>query len=212
VFFIRVTKLAPPALRLVRSEPASDGFLCRAFLHGDSKAFGELVERYQELVFLLMRRYAVAPDEARDLTQRAFLQAFEAARRTFPRLVDTEGEVPFKAWLLRIAINLGKNQLRDGAKWPKAPLEAVNGEIETRAGAHEALERAEAEALTRRAVTLLPKRQREVFTLRIDAGLPFAEIAQTLGISEGNAKSHFHYAVKRLRDEVRALTTPGGAP
>jgi DNA-binding NarL/FixJ family response regulator len=50
--------------------------------------------------------------------------------------------------------------------------------------------------------------------LRIDGGLPFAEIATTLGISEGNAKSHFHYAVKRLRDEVRALsvpTNPGGS-
>jgi RNA polymerase sigma-70 factor (ECF subfamily) len=63
-------------------------------------------------------------------------------------------------------------------------------------------------------VSALPKRQREVFTLRIDAGLPFAEIADALGISEGNAKSHFHYAVKRLRDEVRALsapTNPGGS-
>lgn len=197
------------------SGPPTDGALCRAFLAGDSKAFGELVGRYEDLVFKLVRRYAAAPDEARDLTQRAFLQAFEAARRTLPRLVDAEGDVPFKAWLLRIAINLGKNQVRDGARWPRAPLEAVDGAAEPSAGAHEALERAEAEALTRRAVTLLPKRQREVFTLRIDAGLPFAEIAGALGISEGNAKSHFHYAVKRLRDEVRAMsapTNPGGAP
>lgn len=188
--------------------------MCRAFLAGDPKAFGELVRRYQDVVFRLVRRYAAAPDEARDLTQRAFLQAFEAARRTLPRLVDSEGEVPFKAWLLRIAINLGKNQVRDGARWPRAPLEAVDTAVEPSAGAHDALERAEAEALTRRAVTALPKRQREVFTLRIDAGLPFAEIAEALGISEGNAKSHFHYAVKRLRDEVRALsapTNPGGA-
>lgn len=196
------------------SEPASDGALCRAFLAGDSKAFGELVHRYQDLVFRLVRRYAAAPDEARDLTQRAFLQAFEAASRTLPRLIDTDGDVPFKAWLLRIAINLGKNQVRDGARWPRAPLEAVDSAVESGPGAHEVLERAEAEALTRRAVTALPKRQREVFTLRIDAGLPFAEIAAALGISEGNAKSHFHYAVKRLRDEVRALSAPpnpGGA-
>jgi len=199
----------------VTSEPASDGVLCRAFLAGDSKAFGELVHRYQDLIFRLVRRYAAAPDEARDLTQRAFLQAFEAARRTLPRLVDSGGDVPFKAWLLRIAINLGKNQVRDGARWPRAPLKAVDGAVEPSSGAHDALERAEAEALIRRAVTLLPKRQREVFTLRIDAGLPFAEIAGALGISEGNAKSHFHYAVKRLRDEVHAMSAspnPGGTP
>ena len=56
----------------------------------------------------------------------------------------------------------------------------------------------------------LPTRQREVFTLRIDAGLPFAEVAATLGITEGNAKAHFHHAVKRLKEEVAKLSTPGG--
>ena len=60
-------------------------------------------------------------------------------------------------------------------------------------------------ALTRRAVLRLPRRQREVLTLRIDGGLPFAEVAGTLGISEGNAKTHFHYAVKRLKEEVKKL-------
>lgn len=192
--------------------PRSDGALCAAFLTGDKEAFGELVQRHQEHVFRLVRRYAATPDEARDLTQRAFLQAFEAARRTLPRLAGSSGEVPFRAWLLRIAINLGKNQVRDAGRWVKAPLEAVDS-VSGTPSAQDVLERAEAEALTRRAVTALPKRQREVFTLRIDAGLPFAEIAETLGISEGNAKSHFHYAVKRLRDEVNALSAaPGGTP
>jgi RNA polymerase sigma-70 factor (ECF subfamily) len=191
----------------------TDGALCAAFLEGDREAFGVLVRRHQETVFRLVRRYASGPDEAADLTQRAFLQAFEAARRTLPRLLQTSGEVPFRAWLLRIAINLGKNQVRDGSRWQRAPLEAVDSAVERPADAHAQLERAEAEALTRRAVLLLPKRQREVFTLRIDGGLPFAEIAATLGISEGNAKSHFHWAVKRLRDEVQAMAaTPSGGP
>ena len=66
--------------------------------------------------------------------------------------------------------------------------------------------RAQAEATTRRAVLRLPRRQREVLTLRIDGGLPFAEVATTLGITEGNAKTHFHYAVKRLREEVKKLS------
>ena len=70
------------------------------------------------------------------------------------------------------------------------------------------MERKEAEELTRRAVLELPPRQREVFSLRIDGGLPFAEIARVLDITEGNAKAHFHYAVKRLKEEVAKL---GGA-
>jgi RNA polymerase sigma-70 factor (ECF subfamily) len=115
-------------------------------------------------------------------------------------------EFPFRPWLLRIAINLAKNHLRDVSRWTQAPLEAVDragAEVRT---AHDALERAQAEALTRRAVLALPRRQREVFSLRIDLGLPFGEVARVLGITEGNAKAHFHHAVNRLRSEVQALT------
>lgn len=207
-----MTARSSPALRLVPPPIQTDGALCSAFLEGDKNAFGELMRRHQEMVFRLVRRYAASRDEASDLTQRAFLQAFEAASRTLPRLAAEPGDIPFKAWLLRIAINLGKNQVRDGARWAKAPLEAVERSSERPPDAQAVLERAEAEALTRRAVTALPKRQREVFTLRIDGGLPFSEIAETLGISEGNAKSHFHYAVKRLRDEVRTLSVAPNAP
>jgi RNA polymerase sigma-70 factor (ECF subfamily) len=186
--------------------PRSDAALCRDFLTGDSAAFGELVRRHQELVVRLLRRYTRTLDDALDLSQRAFLQAFEAARRALPRLMGSNGEVPFKAWLLRIAVNLAKNHARNAARWPTAPLEALDtdGRAQPSMPA-EQLMRAQAEALTRQAVLQLPRRQREVLTLRVDGALSFAEVAQVLGITEGNAKTHFHYAVKRLREEVRKV-------
>ena len=164
------------------------------------------MRRHQEVVVRILRRYTRSIDDALDLAQRAFLQAFEAARRALPRLIASTSEVPFRAWLLRIAVNLAKNHVRDAARWPTAPVEALDeAGPATAASAPELLMKAQAEALTRRAVLQLPRRQREVLTLRIDGGLPFAEVAMTLGISEGNAKTHFHYAVKRLREEVRKL-------
>lgn len=195
-----------PGLKLLpggAGETPGDGALCRAFLSGDGWAFGELVRRHQPLLLKVLRRYARTPDETRDLVQRAFLQAFEAARRALPRLEREDGEVPFKAWLLRIAINLGKNHLRDTSRWTTVPVDAADGRRVEAASAPEQLERAQDEAAVRRAVLLLPRRQREVFTLRIDGGLPFAEVAAALGITEGNAKTHFHHAVKRLKEEVK---------
>lgn len=177
----------------------------RAFSAGDSPAFGQLIRRHQETVFRVVRRYARSADEARDLTQRAFLQALEASERA-----PLSSDVPFKAWVLRIAINLGKNHVRDVVK--RTELSAGEGLGPKVTLADEAFEKAEEEALTRRAVLALPTRQREVFMLRIDAGLPFAEVATTLGITEGNAKAHFHHAVKRLKEEVAKLSTPGGTP
>jgi len=202
---------AAPQLRVISGgseEPTDDG-LVRAFLSGDTGAFGELIGRHQEAVFRVARRFTHTSEDARDLSQRVFLQAFEAAERTLQRLEAQA--IPFRAWLLRIALNLGMNQQRDSAKWRHtASLSSLEREQGAPTAA-EALQRAQEEALTRRAVLELPERQREVFLLRIDGGLSFGDVAQTLEISEGNARSHFHHALRRLKAEVAKLSTPGGA-
>ncbi len=182
--------------------------LLRDFAGGDREAFGALVARYQAAVFKLVRRYAATPEDARDVTQRAFLQALEASRRTLPRFLERREELPFKAWLFRIAINVGKNHARDGSRWTRAPLEAVDAERTAPADAQTRLEHAQAEVRLRAAVLELPKRQREVFALRVDAELPFAEVAVALDITEGNAKAHFHYAMKRLRELCKQEERP----
>jgi RNA polymerase sigma-70 factor (ECF subfamily) len=61
------------------------------------------------------------------------------------------------------------------------------------------LEDQERRRLLRAALGRLPKRQREVVSLRIDAELSFAEIGESLGITENNAKVSFHHGVRRLR-------------
>lgn len=197
-----------PTLRVIAGATEAeraDDLLVRAFLDGDDDAFGELVRRYQRPVLSVLRRYCQTSDDARDLAQRAFLRAFEAARRS--RWVRLRGPLPFRAWLLRIAVNLGKNHLRDSQRWRKLPSTAIDN-VEVPPVGTDALERAQRERAVRAAVMGLPKRQREVLTLRIDAELPFKDIAETLGITENNAKVHFHLAAKRLREMVTGGETP----
>lgn len=194
-----------PGLALVggRREPPSDEALCEAFLAGDTAAFGVLVERHRGLVFALMRRYAPRPEDAADLTQQAFLRALEASRRIFGRFRPTT-PAPFRSWLLRVALNLAKNHARHGQRWRPVLVEAraEDTALDPAEGAQEALERAEREQRVRAAVLALPRRQREVLALRVDGGLPFKDIAETLGITENNAKVQFHHAVKRLKASV----------
>lgn len=171
--------------------------LLAAFLVGDDQAFGELVRRHERLVLALVRRYARTPDDAADLAQRTFLRAFEAARRMLGR--DRRGAVPFRRWLVRIAVNLAKNHLRDAARHPSVSLEALAPAQDDAPGATEALLAAERAARMRAAVLRLPRRQREVLTLRIDGELSFAEIADALGTTENSAKVTFHYAARGLR-------------
>src|SRR5512133_973189 len=89
----------------------TDEALLAAFLVGDDQAFGDLVQRHETLVLALVRRYARTPEDARDLAQRTFLRAFEAVRRSHTWHIRQD--VPFRRWLVRVAVNLAQNHLRD---------------------------------------------------------------------------------------------------
>ncbi|WIG96094.1 sigma-70 family RNA polymerase sigma factor [Myxococcus sp. SDU36] len=200
----RVVSL-PARMARAGLERAPDEALCRAFLEGEPAAFEVLVTRHRSLVFSLVRRYVTRPEDAADLVQSAFLRALEASRRFFGRFTPS-GPAPFRAWLVRIALNLAKNHVRQGQRWrpvlvASGPDDVVEDPSES---AQERLERAERERQVRAEVLTLPRRQREVLTLRVDGGLPFKDIAETLGITENNAKVQFHHAMKRLRARVGA--------
>ncbi|MFO0598069.1 MAG: sigma-70 family RNA polymerase sigma factor [Myxococcaceae bacterium] len=183
----------------------ADEDLVRSFVDGEAAALGQLIARHQDAVFRVARRFTRSAEEARDLSQRVFLRSIEAGVDTLARL--ERDQVPFRAWILRVALNLGFNHVRDSKASRTANVESLSL-VSAAPGPQQSLERAEEEALTRRAVLELPGRQREVFLLRIDAGLPFAQVAQTLGITESNAKSHFHHAVQRLKAEVAKAGQP----
>jgi RNA polymerase sigma factor (sigma-70 family) len=191
-----------PRLALASAPAPTDEALCRAFLAGDEAAFGVLVERYRSLVLSLVRRFAPRPEDAADLAQQAFLRALEASGRVFSRWRLTS-PVPFRAWLVRIALNLAKNHARQGRRWRPALLtEVEDTPADPRESPQEAMERLERTRRVQAEVLTLPRRQREVLTLRVDAELPFRDIAKTLGITENNAKVQFHHAVKRLKAAV----------
>ena len=177
---------------------ASDEALLVDFFAGSARAFGELVGRHQRLVQALVRRYVSRPEDAADLTQAAFLRAFGAVRRSFAKQGAAQPGL-FRAWLVRIAVNVGKNHARDAGRWRFEDAEVLAEAPSTGPDAVALLEPAEQRHRVRTAMGCLSARQREVVTLRVDGGLPFKEVAQALRITENNAKVHFHHAVKRLK-------------
>jgi len=176
----------------------SDEALLADFFSGNSRAFGELVSRHQRLVHALVRRYVSRPEDAADLAQAAFLRAFAAVRRSLGRQGGTQTGL-FRAWLVRIAVNVGKNHARDIGRWRFESAEVLAEAPATGPDAVALLERAEQRRRVRAAMACLSARQREVVTLRVDGGLAFKEVAAALRITENNAKVHFHHAVRRLK-------------
>jgi RNA polymerase sigma-70 factor (ECF subfamily) len=201
---------AAPHLRVLTGglpEDASpDDALFQAFVDGDDDAFEDLVRRHEELVLKIVRRFTLHSEDARDLAQKTFVRAFEAARRTFER--RHEPHVPFRRWVIRIAINLAKNHARDQNRWTRA------ADYELGAQPHRGMEPLakliadQRIARMRRAILELPRRQREVVALRLDAELPFSEIAAALDITENSARVSFHHASVRLRELVTQEDEP----
>ena len=169
----------------------SDAELLEAFRSGDTRAFEALVRRYQRPVLSIARRFAADPDDAEDLAQRAFINASERAG-------GWRGG-SFKSWLFRIVVNLAKNHVRDTSRFDRSDAAQEREAAPTESNAHARLETREQQEELREAIARLPRRQREVLLLRIDGDVAFGEIAQTLGITEVNAKVNFHHAVQKLK-------------
>lgn len=176
----------------------SDADLLEAFRAGDTRAFEVLVRRYQRPVLGVARRFCDDLDDAEDLAQRAFINAAERAG-------GWRGG-SFKSWLFRIVVNLAKNHRRDTARFDRSEAAAEQEAAPTEADAHDRIEQAQAQKALRAAIAGLPTRQREVLLLRVDGDLPFAEVAEALGITEVNAKVNYHHAVTKLK----AWLGPGG--
>ena len=171
--------------------------LVEAARAGDNQAFAQVYTLYFPRVYryLLARTGNVA--DAEDLTEEIFLRVMEAIQRFQWR------DVPFSAWLFRIAHNaLISQRRRDGARGRSAPLsEALATDAR---GPEEIVEKRLALSEIMRATQNLPETQRLVISLRFAAGLSVAETAKVLGKGEGNVKVIQHKAIAKLREMLTA--------
>ena len=166
-----------------------DAALVAQFLDGDSTAFDALVTRHQSAVRRLVLRYVKSDADAKDLTQIAFVRAFE-------KLSAFRGEAAFRTWLFRIAINLALNHVR-GTPADLAPI----GDVAAFTSSLQTSQLVAAEVWRKVSARLddLPPKQRLALELRIFHDLSFEEVASIAGFSVESAKANFHHAVKRLR-------------
>lgn len=161
---------------------------------GDRLAFGLLVRRHQPMVFRTVLRLVGHEDDAMDLTQDAFIRAYE-------RLQSFRGESSFGTWVCRIGINLGLNHLR--TRRPTLDPEEA-GVAAPRPPSPEAVQHTITERLDH-AISELPARQRLTLLLRVREGKTHEEIAELLDCAVGTSKAAFHAAIKNLRKALEDL-------
>jgi len=166
---------------------------------GDLEAFGELVRRYQKPVFRIVLRMVRSPDDADDLTQDTFVRAHRGLK-TF------KDEYDFHPWLYRIAVNQAINFLNKRKRQAAADLDEVpEGDIRTGPEPESPLQSASRQELLTRlesALDKLPEEQRTVFLLRVQEGLSYEEIAETMDTPKGTVMSRLARARMALRKHL----------
>lgn len=159
-----------------------------------------LFDAHYDRLYRLARRLAPNADDALDLVQEAFLRA--AGR---PRSIP-EGASNEEAWLVRVLINIRRDQ------WRRVSVRTRHQETALQAGRHDSNTRSPEPALIARAAVwqaldVLPPRRRAIVVMHELEELPVSDIASLLGISAITVR--WHLAMGR-RDLARALKTSGG--
>lgn len=155
---------------------------------GDRHAFDTLLGRHARQVFSAAYRILHHREDAYDVTQTAFLNAYERLDRYDP------GQ-PFRSWLYRIAINQALDLIR--ARRPAEPL--ADACIDEHAGPDETALREENELALQRALMRVNVDYRTVIVLKHVQGCSYEEMAQILECPVQTVKSRLFTARQALR-------------
>ncbi|NJD11759.1 MAG: sigma-70 family RNA polymerase sigma factor [Gemmatimonadetes bacterium] len=179
----------------------TDAILVLRSRRGDAAAFEELVRRHMRKAYLTALSQLGDVAAAEDVTQDALIAALE-------RIEDCREPEHFAAWLIRIARNKAHNYRRRERVRSALPLEAAD----RLPAASDPLRDASRDELRKQllsALDTLTERQREAVYLFEVEGLRHAEIAELLGLKEGNVRYHVFQARRALREKLGGVYGEG---
>jgi RNA polymerase sigma-70 factor (ECF subfamily) len=177
-------------------------------LAGDQSAYSRIMEKYNQVVGIVIQKVIHNQVEIDDLKQEVFIKAFNSLH-TFKR------EYAFSTWLFRIATNhsidfLRKKRLK--AQSMQESIETQNGELKYQYASKEAtperklIER-EARVHITRAIENLPQKYRICIEMRHKEEKSYEEIAEELNIPIGTVKARIFRARELLNKELKEILT-----
>lgn len=180
-----------------------DEALVRYAQGGDTRAFDELVRRYQDRVYRLAFKILRHEQDAAEALQDAFLSAFRG-------IGNFKVESTFSTWLYRIATNASLMKYRkrreghvslDQSQSDREESEAMQVPDWTTQPLQDLLD-SETREVMEESVDRLPEDLRTVFLLRDVEELSNAEVAEILDLTVAAVKSRLHRARIMLRDRL----------
>ncbi len=183
-----------------------DAQLISQALAGQTSAFGQLVQKYQDRLYNTVVHVAGNAEDAKDVVQEAFVQAFL-------KLESFQGASAFYTWLYRIAFNVAATHRRRRASVRTAEQAAIadgltrgsEASMQAAEGPSDRLEREERCRQVRDAISRLAEEYRVVLVLREMEGYCYETIAEVLDLPVGTVRSRLHRARMQLREELKVV-------
>ena len=158
---------------------------------GEQRAATLLVERHAQAVARFVASIG-ARSEVDELVQDTFVRAFGS-------LDGFRGESALRTWLFTIARRLVLDRRRSIRRRGEQ-VEVQEGDFATEYDALDGVVADETQSRLRGAMARLTPTQREVFVLRVNEGMSYREIADTVGTTEGAARVHYHNAMRAIKE------------
>ena len=170
-----------------------DQMLVSAARH-DSEAAGRLFDKYYGEIFGYIYHCSLDTHTAEDLTSNVFLSAFRHLGRYKLR------QIPFRAWLYRIATNEVRMYWRRQKRIKIVSLQPDNNEYVAKESAGDNMVAIEEYRLLYKALLELKLKYRTIIILRYFEGKKISEICEITAIKEGTVKAQLHRGLARLQD------------
>lgn len=164
------------------------------------RAYAQCMDQWHKPIYEFLRTMLGNHEDAADATQETFIQVVRSIR-------SFRKESKFSTWLYSVARRKGLDTLR-GRKQRMLRLAHQSPEQwSNHFTADPYFNGTEAQLQLHAAVQALPERQREVFVLRYFQELPYAEISQLTGASEGAVKASFFHAKHKVQEAITSFET-----
>ena len=175
--------------------------LIREALQGNSRSYGELVERFHSRLYNAMLQVVGSHDEAEDVVQDSFVQAYV-------KLDTFQGHSKFFTWLYRIAFNnaLSRQRRKRSDLSIEQSREITGSDPQDRLEApDEPLLREERVSMVHQALRMLTEEHRAILVLREMEEMSYEGIAEVLSINIGTVRSRISRARNQLKLHLEEL-------
>lgn len=163
---------------------------------GDERAFGILVERFQDRLLNFVGRIVIDRETAKELIQETFL-------RIFSRKASYTPDYAVSTWIYTIALNLARSELRKKKLRRYISLDFIKDEIDAELPAKIDLRAESLSPIIEQAIAKLPEDYKTAFILCDIQRLPYQQIAEVMRVPVGTVKSRINRARSMLRDKLK---------